>query len=352
MSARTGFESDNQAPAHPAILEALVRANVGHAPSYGEDEWTARAEERFRAHFGSRTRAFPVFNGTAANVLALAAVTRAHQAILCARAAHVDVDECGAPERFTGCKLIALDTIDGKIAPAAILAELHGRGDQHRVQPRVVTISNTTELGTLYRPHELRALVEVAHEHELLVHVDGARLCNAAAAQGLGLAALTSEVGVDLVSFGGTKNGLLGAEAVLLLRPELAPDFAWVRKQGLQLASKQRFLAAQLARLLEDDLWLANARHANAMATELARRLEAIPGFAPSRPVEANAVFARLPRAAIEWLQRRWRFHIWSESSLEVRWMCAWDTRPEDVEEFSDDVRRALQAAPDTRTRR
>lgn len=352
MNARCGFDSDNQAPAHPAILEALARANSGREPSYGADRWTARAEELFRAHFGATTRAFPVFNGTAANVLALAALLRPGEAVLCAEGAHVDVDECGAPERFAGCKLIALPARDGKLSPADLAPALGDRGDQHRVQPRVLTLSNSTELGTVYRPGELRALVESAHAQGLLVHVDGARLANAAAACGVPLSALTREAGVDLVSFGGTKNGLLAAEAVLLLNAELAPDFAWVRKQGLQLASKQRFLSAQLARLLEDDLWLSNARHANAMAAELARQLGARAGLEPSRPVEANAVFAVLPRAAIECLQREWRFHVWNERTLEVRWMCAWDTRPEELEQFSAAVARALEAARAAPTRR
>lgn len=350
MNARCGFDSDNQAPAHPAILEALARANVGREPSYGADRCSARAEELFRAHFGPSTRAYPVFNGSAANVLALAALLRPGQAVLCAEAAHVDVDECGALERFAGCKLIPLPTRDGKIAPEAIAPALGSRGDQHRVQPRVLTLSNSTELGTVYRPAELRALVECAHAQGLLVHVDGARLSNAAAACAAPLAALTREVGVDLLSFGGTKNGLVGAEAVLFLDAELAPDFAWVRKLGLQLGSKQRFLAAQLARLLEDELWLANARHANAMASELARLVRERAGLEPSRPVEANAVFARLPRAAIEELEREWRFHVWDERTLEVRWMCAWDTRPEELEEFSAAIARALETARAART--
>jgi threonine aldolase len=336
------FGSDNQAPAHPAILEALTKANSGHTTSYGDDPWTARAQELFRQHFGPAARAFPVFNGTGANVLALSALLRPQQAVLCARHAHVDVDEGGAPERFGGFKLVPLATEDGKLAPEAIRGELGYVGDEHRVQPRVATVSNATELGTVYDPDELAQLAHAVHAHGMLLHVDGARICNAAASLGVALADLTTAAGVDVLSFGGTKNGLLGAEAVVFLREELGAEFLYLRKQGMQLASKQRYLSAQLVALLEGGLWRENATHANQMAQRLARALEGARGLELAHPVQANAVFARLPKSAIAALLERWKFLVWDEPRGLVRWMCSWNTRAEDVDAFAADVRRAL----------
>jgi len=336
------FGSDNQAPAHPAILEALAEANTGSATSYGDDPWTARAQDLFRKHFGPAARAFPVFNGTGANVLALSALLRPQDAVLCARDAHVDVDEGGAPERFGGFKLVALATEHGKFAPEAIAAQLGSIGDCHRVQPRAVTLSNATELGTVYGPDELARLAEAAHSHGMLLHVDGARICNAAAALGLPLGALATEAGVDVLSFGGTKNGLVGAEAVVFLRENLGTDFLYLRKQGMQLASKQRFLSVQLSALLEGELWRENASQANAMAARLAAALAGAPGLEIAHPVEANAVFARLPRAAIATLLESYRFLVWDEPQGLVRWMCSWNTSAADVDAFAADVRRAL----------
>jgi threonine aldolase len=342
MPHRKSFASDNQAPAHPAILEALSKANMGNTPSYGDDPWTARAQELFRSHFGPAARAFPVFNGTGANVLALSALLRPQDAVLCARDAHVDVDEGGAPERFGGFKLVALETQQGKFAAEAIAPQLGSIGDCHRVQPRAVTLSNATELGTVYEPCELARIAEAAHAHGMLLHVDGARICNAAASLGLSLAEITTRVGVDVLSFGGTKNGLIGAEAVVFLREGLGGDFLWLRKQGMQLASKQRFLSAQLVALLEGGLWRENASHANRMAQRLAAAVSKAPGLEVAQPVQANAVFARLPRAAIAELQQAYRFLVWDEPRGLVRWMCSWDTRAEDVDAFAADVVRAL----------
>lgn len=336
------FGSDNQAPAHPAILEALARANSGHTPSYGDDPWTARAQELFRAHFGAEARAFPVFNGTGANVLALSSLLRPQDAVLCAREAHVDVDEGGAPERFGGFKLVALPTEHGKIAPDALARELGYVGDCHRVQPRAVTVSNATEVGTIYTPDELARIAEAAHARGLLLHVDGARICNAAASLGLGLGELVRGGNVDVLSFGGTKNGLVGAEAVVFLRDGLGADFLYLRKQGMQLASKQRFLSAQLVALLEGELWRENARHANAMAQRLAAAVAQAPGLELAHPVQANAVFARIPGAAIAELQQRWRFLVWDAQRGLVRWMCSWNTPAEDVDAFAADVRAVL----------
>ena len=333
---RRGFASDNRAGALPEVLDAVAAANDGHAPSYGADDWTARAQERFREHFGPEARAFPVFNGTGANVLALRASMRPFEAVVCAVTAHLNVDECGAPEHVAGAKLLTVAGVDGKLTPELVAPRLVRFGDEHAVQPRVVSISQSTELGTVYRTGEIEALADYAHEQGLLLHVDGARLGNAAAALDVPLRALTTDAGVDLLSFGGTKNGAICAEAVVLLRPGIGDGFEYLRKQSMQLASKMRFLSAQLDALLTDDLWRRTASHANAMAQRLAERVEAHVQI--TRPVQANAVFAKLPRAVTEELQKEWSFYVWDEATGEVRWMCSWDTTPDDVDEFAEAV--------------
>jgi len=322
-------------------MDAIAAANVGHAGAYGADPWTARAAERFREHFGAAARAFPVFNGTGANVLCLEALTQRWQAIVCARTAHLHVDECGAPER-AGRKLLVVDTPDGRLTPELVEPLLVRIGDEHVVQPRVVSIAQSTEVGTVYPPEAVAALAEWAHGRGMLLHVDGARLCNAAAALDVPLRALTTDAGVDAVSFGGTKNGLMGAEAVVLLREEAAESFKYLRKQAMQLASKMRYLSVQLDALLAGDLWLRSAAHANAMARRLGAALADVDGVAITHPVEANAVFAVLDRAAAERLRHDWSFYVWDEATGEVRWMTAWDTQPEDVDAFVADVRAAL----------
>ncbi|HUE26220.1 MAG TPA: beta-eliminating lyase-related protein [Solirubrobacteraceae bacterium] len=343
MSARRGFASDNAATIHPDVLAAIARANVGHAYGYGHDELTQSVAERFHEHFGAHARAYPVWGGTAANVLSLRATCRPWHAVICAQSAHLNVDECGAPEAIAGVKLLAAATEDGKLTPALVEPLIARVGDEHAVQPRVVSVSQCTELGTVYTTDELGALAELAHGHGLLIHVDGARLSNAAAALGVSLRELTTDVGVDVVSFGGTKNGLLGAEAVVFLSAGLDDGFLYIRKQSMQLASKMRFLAAQLDALLSDELWLRCAANANAMAAILAERVEAIGGVRITRPVEANAVFAQLPSAdAIASLQREYDFYVWDERADEVRWMCSWDTTREDVEQFAAAVAAAV----------
>jgi threonine aldolase len=334
VTARRGFVSDNQAGVHPEVMAAIAAANEGHAPSYGADAWTARAQERFREHFGPDIRAFLVFNGTAANVLCLEALTEPWEAAICARSAHLHVDECGAPER-AGRKLLTVDAPDGRLTPELIEPLIVRVGDEHVVQPRVVSVAQSTELGTRYPPEDLAALAEWAHARGMLLHVDGARLCNAAAALGLPLRALTTDAGVDAVSFGGTKNGLLGGEAVLLLNAGVGEGFKFRRKQAMQLASKMRYIAAQFDSLLAGDLWLRSAAHANEMAQRLAAKVEQLPGVTITQPVEANAVFAVLDPAVTERLQRDWPFYVWDEATGEVRWMTAWDTTPEDVDAFA-----------------
>ena len=327
----TLFASDNYAGAHPAVLEAVVAANTGWARAYGDDAWTARLRERLRELFGE-VEIFPVFNGTGGNVSALAGILRPFEAVICPETAHINVDECGAPERIAGAKLVDVPTPDGKLTPELLRGRLVGFGDQHHVQARLVSISQSTELGTVYTPGEIAALAAVAHEAGLVLHVDGARLVNAAEALGLELRELTADCGVDVLTLGGTKSGLLGAEAVVFFRPDLAADYLYARKQGTQLASKMRFLSAQLLRLFEGDLWRETAGHANAMARRLGDAVAAMPGAELAYPVAANAVFATLPAAAIERLHERYHFYVWDEEAGVVRLMCSWQTTPEDVD--------------------
>ena len=338
------FASDNHAGAHPAVLESLAAASAGRAGAYGADPWTERAEELFRAHFGQDARAFPVFNGSGANVAAIDAVTRSFEAVICTDVAHLHVDECGAPERIAGAKLYTVATEHGKLAPDDLGRWEARRGDEHHAQQRLVSITQATELGTVYTPAEVRALADEAHRLKMLLHVDGARIANAAASLGASLAELTTDAGVDVVSFGATKNGAAFGDAVVFLRPELADGFEFVRKQLGQLASKMRFASAQLVALLEGELWLQNARHANEMAQRLRAALEPLAGVQVVHPVEANGVFAQLPRAAIDALLAELEgdppFHVWDHDRGVVRWMCAWDTEPSDV----DDLTRAVAA--------
>ena len=305
MNSARGFASDNSAGVHPAVLEALGAANSGHALGYGHDPLTVATEALFEEHFGPDTKAFFVFNGSAANVLSVRAACRRWEAVICAETSHLNVDECGAAEAIAGVKLLTVAAEGGKLTPELVQTRIERLGDEHAVQPRLVSISQCTELGTLYTVAEVRALADHAHENRLLLHVDGARLANAAAALGCSLRQLTTDAGVDLLSFGATKNGALGAEAVVILAPGLAEGFQYLRKQSLQLASKMRFIAAQLQAILTDDLWLSNARHANAMASRLAGAVGDVPGVEITQPVQTNAVFAILPAEAIGALQER-----------------------------------------------
>lgn len=338
------FASDNNAGVHPAIMAAIMAANVGHAVGYGDDPWTREAEASFRRVFGQDIEVFFVLLGTGANVLSLSALARPFEAVVCARAAHVNVDECGAPERFCGCKILEVEAPDGRLTPEAVRPRLLGLHGEHHSQPRVLTVTQCTELGAVYRPEAVRALADLAHEHGLHVHMDGARLANAAVALNLGLAEVSRDCGVDVLSFGGTKNGLMFGEAVVFFRPGLARDFRYIRKQGMQLASKMRFISAQFPALLDTGLWRENARQANAMAGLLAGAL-AQRGIAPTRPVEANAVFARLAAPVVERLREEFFFYTWDpapEDRPEVRFMCSFDTTEEDVRNFAAALDRAL----------
>jgi threonine aldolase len=337
-----GFASDNAATIHPEVLAAIARVNVGHAFGYGHDQYTRRVQALLAEQFDEHAQAFFVFNGTGANVLALRASCRRFEAAICASTAHINVDECGAPEAIAGVKLLTTEVEHGKLTPERVTELIARAGDEHAVQPRVVSVSQCTELGTLYTVAELGALAELAHARGLLVHMDGARLANAAASLGVPLRSLTAEVGVDIVAFGGTKNGLLGGEAVVILRPELADGFHYLRKQSLQLASKMRFLAAQFEALLADELWRRSASHANAMALRLADAVRELPGLTVTRPVQTNAVFATLPAQATAALQDQFDFCVWDAARGEVRWMCSWDTTEDDVDVFARAVGDAL----------
>jgi threonine aldolase len=329
------FRSDNAAPVHPAVLEAITRANEGSAGAYGNDPWTARAQEWFKAQFGGNTESFLVWNGTGANVTAIRAMTRPWQAVITTEHAHINVDECGAPELMAGVKLVDLPSPDGKLTPEEVQeAGERGVGFEHHVQPGMVSISQSTEYGTVYSLDELAALAETIHELGLLFHVDGARIANASAALRMPLMEITADVGVDMLSFGLTKNGAMGAEAVVVLDPKLAGPLKYIRKQTTQLPSKMRFLAAQVVALAEGDLWLRNAQHANAMAHRLAEGISAIPGIEITQSVDANAVFAMLPEGMTERLQRDFHFYVWNDTTGEVRLMTNWATGPEDVDEF------------------
>lgn len=339
------FASDNNAPVAPEILQAIVDANTGDAVSYGHDSLTERALAQLRDVFGADSDAYFVFNGTGANVVGLSCLLKPYEAVMCPATAHLQTDECGAFERFTGCKVLPVASADGKLHIDDLRPYTLGSRDEHHVQPRVISISQSTEFGTLYEPEELRELCRFAHAQGWLVHVDGARIANAAAALGLGLRECTRDLGVDVLSFGGTKNGLLLGEAIVFFDKRLHNDMApFARKQGMQLASKMRYVAAQFSALLENGRWLAYASHANAMARRLAERVAAIPGVRITRPVECNAIFATLDREAIPRIAQEYFFYVFEESLPEVRWMTHHATTPEDVDKFADAIMRGAAA--------
>ncbi|OMH24842.1 threonine aldolase [Tersicoccus phoenicis] len=331
--ART-FASDNYAGVHPEVLDAVAAANAGHQISYGEDEYTGRLQEVLGRHFGSGTAAFPVFNGTGANVVGLQALLPRWGAVICAETAHINVDENGAPERVGGLKLLTVPTPDGKLTPELIDRQAWGWGNEHRAQPLAVSITQTTEMGTCYSVEEIRAIADHVHQRGMKLHLDGARLANAAATLGEGLRAFTRDAGVDAISFGGTKNGLMFGEAVVVFDPATATALPYLRKMDMQLASKMRYISAQLVALYEGDLWLTSARHANAMAQRLRAGVEPLDGVRVTQQTQANAVFAVLDHDVTERLRARFRFYDWDEATGEVRWMCSWDTTEDDVDAF------------------
>lgn len=342
MSKRS-FASDNNAGIHPEVIEAINAANDGHVIAYGGDEITARAMKQFHKHFGEDLAVFFVYGGTGANTLGLQAITKSFQAIVCAEMAHIHVDECGAPEKFTGCKLLLLPTPDGKIRVDQIKPVMHVIGVEHHAQPGVISISQATEMGTVYTVKELRALADFAHENNMLLHVDGARLANAAVSLNASLKEITADAGVDVLSFGGTKNGMMYGEAVIFFDKNLGADFKYIRKQGMQLPSKMRFISAQFEALLSGDLWKRNAEHSNRMAQLLARELAKVPQIKITQPVETNGVFAIVPPEYIPELQKEYFFYVWDDAISEVRLMASFDTAEEDIERFMQVVSRIVK---------
>ncbi|TKV61730.1 low specificity L-threonine aldolase [Nakamurella flava] len=337
-----GFASDNYAGVHPEVLAALAEANGGHQISYGEDAYTARLAEVMAGHFGDQAEIFPVFNGTGANVLSLQALLPRWGAVVCAETAHINCDENGAPERVGGLKLLTVPTPDGKLTPELIDRQAWGWGDEHRAQPLAVSITQSTELGTVYTPDEIRAIADHIHARGMVLHLDGARIANAAASLDVPLREFTTDAGVDVLSFGGTKNGLMFGEVVVALRPDVAPGLLYLRKMNMQLASKMRFVSAQLLALLDGDLWLRSARHANAMAQRLRAGVSELDGVRLTQIPQANAVFAVLDRDVAERLRQQFRFYDWNPATGEVRWMCAFDTTESDVDDFVEALRKEL----------
>ncbi|QEO14668.1 low specificity L-threonine aldolase [Agromyces intestinalis] len=346
-----GFASDNYSGVHPEVLDAIATANGGHQVAYGEDQYTERLQQVFAQHFGEGVEAFPVFNGTGANVTALQSMLPRWGAVISAKTAHINSDEGGAPERVGGMKLLTVEAPDGKLTPELVDREAWGWGDEHRAQPLVVSITQTTELGTAYTADEIRALADHVHGHGMKLHLDGARLANAAASLDLPLRAFTRDAGVDVLSFGGTKNGALGAEAIVVLNPEASDGLVYLRKLNMQLASKMRFVSAQLIALLDGDLWLRSAAHANAMASRLRDALDAgiasgeLHGLGFTQATQSNGVFATLPDGAADRLRARgFRFYDWDASRNEVRWMCSFDTTEADIDAFVSAIGEELTA--------
>lgn len=342
MNRLRGFASDNNASVHPQILQAMSEVNNGHAIGYGGDIITQETEAIFKSVFGSETEVFFVYNGTGANVISIQALARSYNAVVCARTAHINVDECAAPEKLSGCKLLPIDTDNGKITVEQIKQYMHGFGFEHHAQPKLISITQATELGTIYTPSEIREIADYVHGLGLYLHMDGARIANAAVALNCSLADISFNCGVDVLSFGGTKNGLMFGEAVVFANKEIAEGVKYIRKQSTQLHSKMRYVSAQFKALLSNDLWLKNAQHANKMAKLLAKELEGVRGVTITQEVESNGIFAIVPKEIIEPLQNEFFFYVWDENRSEVRWMTSFDTQEEDIVEFVSILKKLL----------
>ena len=336
------FASDNNSGVHPQIIEAIIQANQGHAVGYGDDDWTRKTDALFRKTFGDDVQPYYVFNGTGANVVALQALTRSYHSIICASTAHVYSDECGAPAKATAAILKPLVTLSGKLTPDLIMQELHGFGVQHHSQPKVIYISQATEMGTIYSAEEVKTLCNFAHFHNLYVHMDGSRLANACARLGIGMRELSRDCGVDILSLGGTKNGMMMGEAVVAFRPELNESLLYYRKQSAQLYSKMRYLSAQYNAYFENDLWLQNARHSNEMAEYLANQIDGLQGVHFTQKIESNSLFLILPPEVIRKMLENYFFYIWDEATHEIRLVCSWDTSKDDVDAFVNHLKTAL----------
>lgn len=332
---KKGFASDNNAGVHPEILDEIGSSNSGHVLGYGSDIYTEKAVRLFREHLGRDTEVFFAFTGTAANVLGLSSVLHSWNSVITAFTAHIEQDECGAPEKFTGCKVLTVDTPDGRINPGMLEKHIHGFGFEHHSQPRVISITQATEMGTVYSTDEIRNLADYAHEKGMLLHMDGARIANAAVSLDMPFRDFTTDAGVDVLSFGGTKNGMMYGEAICFLKPGLSEGFKYIRKQGMQLASKMRFISAQYIAYFRDDLWRRNAEHSNRMAKILAGKIAGIPGLRITQPVQSNGVFVIMPADVAEKVSRTYFFYPWNELTSEYRLMTSWDTTPEDIDKFA-----------------
>ena len=329
-----GFASDNNAGVHPEILDEIELANAGHVLGYGSDRYTEKAKELFKEHLGKDTETYFVFTGTAANVLSLSGITRSWNSVITAFTAHIEQDECGAPEKFTGCKVLTVDAPDGKIKIDMLEKHMHGFDFEHHSQPKVISITQTTEMGTVYTPGEIKLLADFAHERDMFLHMDGARIANAAVSLNLPFKAFTTESGVDVLSFGGTKNGMMYGEAVCFLRPGLSKDFRYIRKQGMQLASKMRFISSQYIAYFSNDLWRRNAAHSNSMAQVLAEKLKRLKQIRITQAVQSNGVFAIIPKTVAEKVSEKFFFYPWNQHTSEYRLMTSWDTKEEDIDNF------------------
>lgn len=339
---KKGFGSDNHSGISPEVLKAIAEANQGHALAYGDDDFCEETRLLFKQHFGETAEPFLVFNGTGANTLCIDAMVRSHEAVICADTAHINVDECGSIQRVVGCRLLPVATPDGKLTPELVRTQMHGFGFQHHSQPKVISITQPTELGTLYSLDEIRALADLAHSNGMLLHMDGARLANAAVALNKTFQEITTDSGVDALSFGGTKNGLMMGEAAVLINPDLQHDFLYRRKQAMQLCSKMRFLAVQFQAYFNEGLWRKNAEHSNRMAQLLYQSVKGLPQVRIMYPVQANGVFAQLPRKVWKELQKHYFFYEWDESADIVRWMCSFDTNEADIGEFAATLKKII----------
>ena len=340
---KRGFASDNNSGVHPEILKEIESANAGHVVGYGSDPFTVKAVELFKEHFGKETEAFFVFTGTAANVLGLSGVTRSWNSIITAFTAHIEQDECGAPEKFTGCKVLTVETPDGKIKAEMLAKHMHGIDFEHHSQPKVVSITQTTEMGTVYTVDEIKALADFVHDRGMLLHMDGARIANAAVSLKLPFKAFTTDAGVDILSFGGTKNGMMYGEAVCFLKPGISKDFKYIRKQGMQLASKMRFISAQYIAYFKNELWRKNAEHSNSMALLLAEKVKDIKEIQITQPVQSNGVFAIMPKAVAEMVSKTYFFYPWNELTSEYRLMTSWDTKEEDIDRLVELLKKEIR---------
>jgi len=339
---KRGFGSDNNAGVHPDILKEMISSNSGHVTGYGTDIYTEQARSIFKEHFGSSTETYFVFTGTGANVLGLSAITRSWNSVITASTAHLEGDECGAPEKFIGCKVLVVDTPDGKVTPDLIDKHIHGIDFEHHSQPKVVSITQATEMGTVYSVDEIRAISDFAHSKGMLVHMDGARIANAAVYLNLPFKAFTTDAGVDVLSFGGTKNGMMLGESICFLKSGLSGDFKYIRKQGMQLASKMRFISAQYIGYFRNELWKMCAVQSNAMAQMLGNKLKQIPGITVTQKVQSNGIFVIIPTEIAEKIRSHYFFYPWDEKKSEWRLMCSWDTEEKDIEDFVELLEKEL----------